>query len=516
MGELLSPLVQGFGLLGDPVLWLYVLAGTIFGVIVGALPGIGATLGYGLVLPFTFVMSPVHAVAMLLSISVGNQYGNSIPAILMGLPGSPAAVMTVIDGHLLMKRGEGSAALGVAFVAALGGQLLSIVFFVLLVVPLSGVAYLFLAPEIFALYLLGMVALVSLTGQDVIKGFVAIAFGLGLGLIGLDPINNVGRFDFGVASLRSGLDIATVMIGLLAVSELFRSGRQVFEYRELTGQVTTKVKFPPWRRVRPTVPAMLGGTVIGTLLGAVPGAGTTPATLVAYQQAKLWSKHPEEFGHGSLEGIAANEAAQNASNSGELVPTLALGIPVGGSMVILLGALTVQGFVPGPSMVREAPELLYATIAGMLAATILLLATGWYMGTALLKAVGISRSIVIVLALAITMLGVYALRFRIFDVFVCLAMGLIGYFMHRYAYPPAAAALAVVLGSEFERNLRTGHNIAGRSWTAFLTRPYTMVILAITLGILALGIFRQRSKARKETSVEAQLVDAVARTGHDD
>lgn len=501
--DVLLPLLGGLGLLADPWIWLAVAAGTVFGVVAGAMPGMGTTLAYGLVLPFTFVMSPVVGVAFLLAISVGVGYGNSIPAILMGIPGNPAAILTVIDGFKLHKRGESGLALGVSLIAALGGQFFSILMFVVLVVPLMQLAYHFSFPEIFALYSLGIVALISLTGDNVVKGFMAAAFGISIGLVGLDPINLVTRFDFGFRQVRSGLEEVAVVIGLLAISELFRSGRQVFLWSEMSGHVANN-RFPSFRRIRPTLPAMATGTVVGTFVGSIPGAGATPSAMIAYQTAQMISKRPEEFGNGSIEGIAANEAAQNASNSGELIPTLGLGIPVSGSMVLLLAALTVQGFVPGPLMTIRSPELLHAAIAGLLAATVLLVFTGWGMATAMLRVIQLNRQFVIVLALAMVVIGTYALNTRVLDVVVAMVAGVIGYFMLRYGYSTAAAALGVFLGREFERNLRIGLNMNDNSFVEFFTRPITAVILLVALTLLVVSTIKQNQTRRRVREARAK------------
>ncbi len=502
--DVLTPLLGGLGQLGDPWIWLFIAAGTTIGVVAGALPGMGTTLTYGMVLPFTFVMSPVHAVAFLLSISVGVGYGNSIPAILMGIPGTPSAVLTVIDGHRLHRMGESGLALGTAFVAALGGQMISILLFILLVVPLMGLAYSFLYPELFALYLLGIVAIISLTGANMLKGFAAAGVGLLIALIGLDPVNLATRFTFDYRILRSGVDLTAVLIGLLAVSELFRSARQVFRWEGgIAGEAPAAPRFPPFRRIRPAVPAMLGGTVVGTFVGAIPGAGATPAAMISYQTAQMMSKRPEDFGKGSIEGIGANEAAQNASNSGELIPTLGLGLPVSGSMVLLLAALTVQGFVPGPLMISNAPELLYAAVAGLLASTLFLLATGWWMARGMMKAVALNRQVVIVLALAMVTVGVYAINTRIVDVLVCFGAGIVGYFMLRYGYSTAAAALGVFLGREFERSLRIGLNMNDNSYIEFFSRPITLAILLVAVALLAVGSWRQRETRRRVRAARA-------------
>jgi putative tricarboxylic transport membrane protein len=492
--QFFSSLGGGLGILAHPTIWLLLIPGAMLGVTVGALPGIGATVAYGLMLPFTAMMDPVQAVAFLLSIAVGNQFGNSLPAILVGVPGSPATILTVADGFALHKRGETGLALGIAYVAALGGQAVSTLFFVALVVPLAGLTYVFLAPELFSLYVLGMVSIISLTGRSIPKGFVAATFGLLIGIVGLDPVTLSPRFEFGLRELRNGLDPESVVIGLLAVSELFRQARQSFQWSEVSGAVTTK--FPPLAALRRCIPAMFIGTLTGTFIGAVPGAGSTPAAMISYQQARLISKRPDEFGKGSIEGIAANEAAQNAANSGELIPTLGLGLPVSGTAVLLLSALTMQGMVPGPSLTRNSPELLDASVAGLLGGTLVLVVFGWWLSRFMMKVVTVNRSIVLVLCLAVVMLGIYALSGQISDVIVCLACGVVGYFMSRYGYSVAAAGLAAILSAEFERSLRQGLNLFDNDIWLFISRPVTATVLLISLAILIFGILRIRREAK--------------------
>lgn len=504
MDQILEPLVGGIDVLADPYVWLLVVAGTLFGVVIGAMPGMGITLAFGLALPFTFLMEPVPAVAFLLSISVGGQYGNSLPAILLGLPGSPASALTAIDGYTLHKQGKSGLALGITYIAALGGQLVSILFFVAMVVPLSSLAYVFLAPELFALYVFGLVAIVSLSGKNMIKGLLAGAFGLLIGLVGLDPLNNTPRFDFGQVELRNGFSTTAVILGLLALSELFVSARQVFGWEKLSESFSHK--FPSWAQIRPTLPAMLGGTVSGTVVGAIPGASGTAAAMIAYQQAQLISKEPEKFGKGSVDGIAANEAAQNASNAGELVPTLGLGVPASGSMVILLSALTLNGLIPGPLLVQESPELLDASVAGLAAGTIILLLIGWKMAKLLLKVIMINRSVVLCVAIVAVLLGVYSISGRIFDVWVCIGCGVIGYFMIRYGFSTAAAALAVVLSAGMERTLRQTFNIFDDNIFVFFTRPISASILALAFSFLAFGLYRTR-KIRRTPKVSTTAGD---------
>jgi putative tricarboxylic transport membrane protein len=494
MDNFVALMSGGGALLLNPMIWLLVLLGTAYGIVAGAMPGIGATLAFGLVLPVTFALTPVQAVALLMSISVGVAYGNSIPSIMIGVPGTPAAILTVLDGFTLHKRGETGLAVGVAYVSAIVGQLISIPIFVLALVPLSGLAYVFLAPELFGLYLLGVVAVVSLTGKNVVKGLMAAALGLAVGLVGLDPIQFQPRFDFGFSILRNGFDTAAVVIGLLALSELFRSSRQVFQWDALVGSF--RMKFPSLKALFPTVRPIMLGTAVGTGIGAVPGASGTAAAMIAYQQAKLTSKRPQDFGKGSVEGIAANESAQNAANSGELIPTLGLGIPGSGSMVLLLSALTIQGLVPGPRMVVESPNLVEAAVGGMLASTVLLIITGWLLARAMLKVVTVNRSVVIIVAIALVVIGTFSLSGRVFDVLTALAFGVIGYYMRRYGYSVAAAALAVVLAEGFEKNLRSGLALYDNNVWSFVSRPMTAGLLLLALAMLIFGIRGERRTRR--------------------
>ena len=501
--DIINPLIGGLLQLGDPWLWVYVLLGTVIGTGGGAIPGLGTTLIYGLVLPFTFTMDTVYAIAFLMAISVGTGYGNSIPAILMGVPGSSAAILTVLDGHAMHKRGDSGLALGISLFAAMLGQGLSIIIFVLMVVPLTQLAYYFLQPEQFSLYLLGIVAIAGLTGKSVLKGLLAAAIGLIIGIIGLDPVTPTPRFEFGFSILRSGIDVAPSVIGFLALSELFRSARQSFNWG--TGvERPVRPKFP-WSRIREIIPAVLGGTVIGTFVGAIPGAGGTPAALIAYQQARIFAKHPEQFGKGSPEGLAANEAAQNAANSGDAAPTFALGLPGSGSMVLLLSALTVHGFVPGPSMIRNSPTLFYAAISGMLAATIFLSLTGWKMAMVMLRIININRAMVIILAITTVLVGVYSLNTRMFDVYVVLSCGVVGYFMLCFGYSTAAAALACVMGGELERSLRLGLNLTHGDFIAFFSRPYTAFFVLLSISFLAIGIYQQVREKRRLRAEQLEM-----------
>jgi putative tricarboxylic transport membrane protein len=405
----------------------------------------------------------------------------------------------------------------VQYFAAVFGQFISNFFYLAMVVPLAQLTYIVLTPELFALYFLGMVSCISITGENILKGLAAVGFGFAISMVGRDPVSAVPRFDH-LPEMRQGLEVAAVVMGLLAVSELFRQMRQSFNWGGATAKF--EAKFPPLKSLLRLTPHVLSGTVIGTIIGAIPGLGGTQAAFIAYSQAKLWSKHPEEYGHGSIEGVAANESAQNASQAGEMVPTFGLGIPGSESMIFLFAALIMNGFVPGPMLIEKAPELLYASWGpGLLAPTIMLAITGWPMCMVLLKVVTLDRQLIILGALALCMIGVFSINSSIFDVFVMLLFGVIGYFMMRYGYEVAAASISLVLGRGTEAYLRRGLILCDDSLWVFVSRPYTALILAISFGLLIYGAFgtvrlAKRASAIRRQALAAQLASTSASSDH--
>ncbi len=506
----LHSLGQGTAYLTDPIFLLIIVAGTLWGVIGGIHPGGSATLSVGVALPFTFIMDGPQAVAFLLSVLVGINFANSLPSVLIGVPGTPSAVLTAQDGFQLHQRGETGTALGIVYLSSIVGQFISIIFFVAFVVPLSNLAYLFLSPELFAMALLGMTAVVGLAGRSITKAVVSAAFGLAVALVGLDPLENVPRFTLGLTDLQDGVNSIAVVIGLLAVSEVIRQCRQVYPWS--VGKIRMgSIKFPNRQVLRRIIRPALVGTSLGVVIGIAPGASAEAASYMAYQNAKAMSKTPEEFGKGSIEGIAANESAQQASQAGDLIPTLAVGIPGGSTMVLILAALTLHGLVPGPLLIQQSPELLFGAVGGLLGAAVFLALIGWMMAKVAARLAGVDRSLILVLALALTLIGVYSVDQSMFDVAVCLVFGFIGYFMLRYGYAVAAAALGVILGDEIESTLRQGILIADGSFLTFVSRPVTAIVLTLALLLLAYGIRGEwRSRRRPPASTDEGLLDVQA------
>lgn len=489
-------LAQGAALLTHPSFLLVVAAGALWGILGGIHPGGSATLAVGVALPFTFVMDPVQAVAFLLAVLVGINFANSIPAVLLGVPGTPSAVLTAQDGFKLHQRGGTSEALGVVYLSSNFGQLVSILIFVAFVVPLANLAYFFLSPELFAMSMLGMTAVVGLAGRSIVKAGISACMGIAIALIGLDPLDNVPRFTLGLRDLNDGVNTIAVVIGLLAVSELIRQSRQTFSWSvKLSAKM--KLRFPDRRLVRRIIKPLLLGTTLGTVAGVAPGASAEAASYMAYQQAKAISKHPEEFGNGSVEAIAANESAQQASQAGDLIPTLAVGIPGGSTMVLILAALTLHGLVPGPLLITQSPELLNGAVGGLLGAALVLIVVGWPLAKLASFVATLDRSMVIIISLALTVVGVFSVDQSLFDVWVCLLFGLVGYFMLRYGYAVAAAALGVILGANLEGFLRQGLLLSDNKLFEFVGRPVTATVLGLCIALLAFGIRSERRNRRR-------------------
>ena len=505
MDFFVTAMTEGARYLLDPAVIAFLILGYLWGSLCGTLPGIASGLAIGVMIPFTIGLDPIVAVVFIVAINVAVSFGNSIPAVLLGLPGTPSAFLSALDGYALHRRGKSNLALGAAWWGASLGQLLSIPLFVLLVLPLSTLAYTFLSPELFALYFLGLTAISALTSDNILKGLAAAAFGLSLSFVGADPVSGIRRFDFGIPELRFGLEIVPAVLGLVTISELFVSFRQTFGWESLATEYSSK--FPGLRgALGRTTKFVVGGSVIGSLIGAIPGLSGSAGAVIAYQQAQLVSKHPEEYGKGSMEGLSVNEAAQNGAQAGEMVPTLGLGIPGSDTMLLLLAALTMQGFVPGPLLMRESPELLYAAVTGLLGGGILMLLAGWWTGRLLLKVVLLDRRVILPVALALTLTGVFALNTSMFDVFVLITFGVVGYFMLRFGYPTAAAAVGMILGPGLENNFRQGLLLMDSNLWRFVSRPWTGGILLLASGLLVYGVIgtlRMRRAQRERIAEES-------------
>lgn len=505
----LTSVVEGFAILTSPTVLVFLTIGMLWGILCGALPGLGNGIAIGVMVSLTYAMDPITAVAFLVSISVGTSFGNGLPAAALGIPGTPSAVLTAIEGYALTKRGLGPLAIGTNWFACVFGQFISVPFFLLMVVPLASITWIFLSPEQFALYFVGMAAIVGLAGKNIWKGLLAAGLGLAIGMVGMDSVTGIPRY-VAMPELRGGIPILPAILGLVCVSELMRNMRQVYKWEDLIPTTAMALKFPGFKLLSKSKRSVLMGGTLGTFVGAIPGLSGHAASVIAYNQARITSKKPEEFGRGSIEGLAANEAAQNSAQAGEMVPTLGLGIPGSDSMVLLMGALMLQGFVPGPQLMNVAPQLLYATAAGLIGGALFLLLLGWPIGKLMLRVARIDRQVILPVAIMMTLVGVYAFRRSSFDVFVMIAFGVVGYFMIRHGYPVIATAVALVLGPGFEEQLRAGLLLMDNDVWRFVSRPWTAVFLTLGVLLLVYGVrtsIRERKRLGSPASPDAATVE---------
>ncbi len=483
----------------QPESLMYIVIGVLIGCFSSMFPGVTPITPMGVMLPFTFGMRPENAILLFVGILVGSQFSNSIPAVLIRAPGTPSSLMTSIEGYELQRRGEGGRALGVALVASTIGQFISFLLASSLLVPLAEIAVYFLFPEMFALSILALTCAVTLGGKSVAKGFVAAAFGIALMTVGPDPVSSVPRFAYGNLWLEAGLDMLPCLLGILVIGEILFSARQSYTWPKAEGLGKGRI-LPTWSELRQLDRSMLVGVLAGFWMGILPGAGPAAGALLAYQQAKVFARKPQQFGKGSIEGVAAADAANNAAAAGDLVPTLVFGIPGGPTMVMILAALTIHGITPGPMLFTSAPEAIHATIGGLLTATIATFFVGYAIIRPSIYVLSLSRPVVYTGALLISIVAIYTVRMAVFDVYVMLILGVISYYMRVYGYPVAPAALGLVLGDLIEHNLRRGLVMMFGDWGMFFGRTPVMVILGLAVIALVYPFVVDWVKNRKQAA----------------
>jgi putative tricarboxylic transport membrane protein len=473
--------------------------GVAWGIIGGAIPGISGAVAMALALPFTFAMDATTALVMLAGVWAGANYGGSIPAILMRIPGTPASAAALLDGYELTRQGRAAKALGVSLVCGTIGGVASIIVLIALVLPLGELVLRFGSPETFALALFALTLLAGLAEASFLKGLASGFVGLLLTTVGLDTLTGSLRFTFGRTELLTGIDVVAAMVGLFAVTEMFY---RIAHPGESPVVVTDRAHtaFPTLGELRVLWPATLIGTIVGLIVGVMPGAGATASSFVAYNEARRWSKRPELFGKGSMEGVAAPETANNAVQGGDLVPTLALGIPGSNSAAIMLAALILHGIQPGPFLLSKHPQLVFTLFAGLLMVNVLMIPVGLVILRLCLLALRLAPPVLVGAVLALCIIGTYAAELHIVNPWMALAFGVLGYGMRAFGFSAAAMVLGMVLGVMAESELRRSLIISHGSWSIFLTRPITATLLLLTVGVLVyplvLGVLRRRRMGR--------------------
>jgi putative tricarboxylic transport membrane protein len=472
----------GMGLLLQPKILLVVFAGTLVGIVVGALPGISGSTTTALLLPFTITMTPVEAIAFLGALYCAANFGGSITAILVNTPGDPSASATAFDGYPMAVKGEAGRALGISAVASAIGGIFSIVVLIFAAPLLARLAYSFGPPEYFALAVFGL-SMVAMTGGDsMVKNLIAGAFGVMLATVGQDITTGVERYTFGVYIFSDGIDFIPVLIGLFALSELIEQAAQL-KNKVLVAKLGA-VRLPSWADIRKCSKAIGLSSALGTLIGALPALGATTAAMIAYVETRRWSKNKHEFGKGAIEGVAGPEAANNAAVGGAMVPTLALGIPGSGTTAIILAGLIVQGVRPGPHLFNEQPLLLYAVFSSMLLANLLYLVLGMGFAKVFARISLIPPQFLWPGVFVLSVIGAYGPNQAIAEVWVAIVFGFIGFFMRRLGFSPAPVVIGLVLGRLVEETLKQSLIIFDLSWGGFLGRPIAMTLFGLTVLFL--------------------------------
>ncbi len=465
--------------LTDPFVIGLIVVGTIAGVLVGALPGLSSSMAVALLLPFSLYLDPIPAIALLSALYCAGTFGGSITAILINAPGAPPAAATAFDGYPLAVKGEAGRALGISAVASASGGIFSVLVLLFAAPLLARMAYSFGPPEYFALAVFGLSMLSSISGEQPVKNLIGGCFGLLIATVGVDLTTGIERFTFGVPELYDGIHFIPVLIGLFAVTELL-SQAQILGQEKISVTVSA-VKLPSWADFKRVKNSILRSSAIGTFIGVLPAEGSTMAAMIGYNEAKRWSDKPEEFGTGSIEGIAGPEAANNAATGGSMVPTLALGIPGSATAAVILGGLQVQGLRPGPYLFEEQPGLLYGIFFAMLLSNLLFLGVGLIGAKVFSRISLVPATLLWPTVFALCFVGAYGLEQSLIDVWVMLAAGLIGFGLKRYGFSPAPIIMGLVLGGLVETSLAQSMIIFDQQWTGFLERPISLVFFALAL-----------------------------------
>lgn len=490
--EILHNLGLGFSEVMHLMPLLMILLGVIIGIMVGVLPGLSPSIGVALMLPATFGMDSMSALVLLTAVYLSSNYGGSITAIAINTPGTPGAVATTFDGYELTKQGKPLHALLTSLSSSTVGGLVGTIILILFSIPLAKLALSFESYEYFALGVFGMTIISSLAGNNPAKGFISSIMGLLLVTIGFDTQLPFSRFNLNTSELADGIEFIPALIGLFALGEIFYSIEhfQILKKENSENKTSFKNQKLPFSKLWKLKTLMLRSSIIGTLIGVIPGAGGTIATFIAYNDAKNSSKNPEKFGDGSLEGVAAPEAANNGSVGGALVPLLTLGIPGSASTAVLIGALMIHKLNPGPELFEKEPGIVYGLFISLFIANIVMLAVGLLGNKLWVKIIAAPKKLLYPIIIALSFIGSYFIQNSLFDVGTCIAFGVFGWLLKRGGFPTAPVILGLILGNMIEENLRL--SLVKGDLIDFITRPGSLIILLLALFSFFLPYVKKR------------------------
>ncbi len=486
--EVLHNLYTGFSIALGPANIFYALAGSVIGFIIGVLPGFGPASGMAVLIPLTFFINPTSAMIMLAAIYASAYFGGAVTAILLSIPGEAAAVVTIFDGYQLAKKGRAGAALGMAaFASAIGGGF-GVICFMIFAPLLAKFALNFGPAEYFGLVFFSLTFICLISGGSKVKGFIAALLGLITSAVGIDMISGQERFTFGSSMLEGGIAFPVVLIGLFAVSEIFISMEESLKGESVLYKSKIRIRdvFPTKRDWKDSIGALWRGSVIGTVVGALPGAGATIASFVSYYVEKRVSKHPEKFGTGVIEGVAGPECANNSVCAGAMIPTFTLGIPGSSTTAVMLGALILHGLRPGPNIFVENHDIMWGLIGGMYTGNLMALIIGLTCNGIMVKVLRLPYSMMVGLILPLCVIGIYSMDNSTDAIWLILIFGILGFILKKFEIPSATFVLAAVLGPLMENSLRQSLTIFGGNVSGFVESPIATFFLGFTLiGIIA-------------------------------
>jgi putative tricarboxylic transport membrane protein len=492
--EVLSLLGSGFAVALTPANLVYCFLGSLIGTAIGVLPGLGPPATIALLLPVTYGISPTSAVILLAGIFYGAMYGGSTTSILLNIPGEAASVVTCIDGYQMARQGRAGAALAVSAIGSFVAGTVSIVGLMFLAPPLASFALRFGAPENAALLLLGLTMVAYLSGGSVVKGLMMALLGLLLGTVGLDPVMGTPRFTYGVVKLSEGFEFTLVAMGLFGIGEVLAN----YELTVAPEILKTKIAGLLGTREdwRAATPPLVRGSLLGFLIGVLPGGGAVISSFIAYAVEKRLSKTPERFGQGAIEGVASPESANNAAATSSFIPLLTLGIPGNASIALIFAALLIHGIRPGPLLVNEQPQVFWGLIASMYVGNVMLLVLNLPLVWVWVKLLQVPYRLLGPLILVFVLVGAYSVNNSAADVGVTVLFGALGYLMRKFDFEPASLVLAMILGPQLEAALRRALIYSRGDLTVFFTHPIAATLLAIAaltiLSPFARGAFARR------------------------
>lgn len=489
--DITSNILMGLAASVQPMTLLYCLIGVFIGTGIGVLPGLGPTATISLLLPITYRLDPVASIIMLSGIYYGAMYGSSIAAILVKIPGEASSIVTCIDGYEMARRGRAGAALGISAFGSFFAGMIATVGIMVFGPLLAGVALNFGPAEYTSLVMLGLVLVTHVSGGSVPRSHVMVGMGLWCSTVGLDPITGGDRFTFGLYYLQDGFDIAIMAMGLFGVAEVLGLAEREVSKSSLVAQPhRTRDLLPTREEWRQSVAPIGRGSVIGFLLGLLPGGGALIASFASYVIEKRISRRPEAFGTGAIEGVAGPEAANNAAAQASFIPLLSLGIPSNVVMGVMMGALMIHGVVPGPMLMVNQPTLFWAVIVSMFIGNIMLIVLNIPLLPLFVSLLKIPHRILLPLILVFCVVGAYSLNNSTFDILLLAIFGVIGYLLRKVNLDPAPFLLAFVLGGLFEKSFRQALLIGGGSPMIFLQKPISACLLAVVVVLLFLPVLR--------------------------